>query len=54
MGHIQLPNFVIRTKFGTLSQEFFNLSIILTVPIYFALGHQHWNVFFELLIEFLQ
>jgi len=54
MSHVKFPNFVIRTEFSTLSQKFFNLSIILTVPIYFALWHQYWNIFFELLIEFLQ
>ncbi len=54
MSHVQFPNFVIRTEFSTLSQKLFNLPVILTVPIYFTLGHQHWNIFFKLLIKFLQ
>lgn len=54
MSHIELPGFVVSTELGRLSEEFFNLGEVLTIPIDFSLSHKHRYILFQTLIELFQ
>lgn len=44
VGYVQFPHIMFATKLHTLSEYRLHLCIVLFVPVYLCLCHQHWDI----------